>query len=71
VEDAQSKSQEIRSHAEIEKNQLDETRTLNISEIVKKKKKKKKKKKAPSASNKICTEISNRVNEYNSINSQT
>jgi hypothetical protein len=68
VEDAQSKSQEIRSHAEIEKNQLDETRTLNISEIVKKKKKKKK---APSASNKICTEISNRVNEYNSINSQT
>jgi hypothetical protein len=65
VEDAQSKSQEIRSHAEIEKNQLDETRTLNISEIVKKKKK------APSASNKICTEISNRVNEYNSINSQT
>jgi hypothetical protein len=70
VEDAQSKSQEIRSHAEIEKNQLDETRTLNISEIVKKKKKKKKKK-APSASNKICTEISNRVNEYNSINSQT
>jgi hypothetical protein len=67
VEDAQSKSQEIRSHAEIEKNQLDETRTLNISEIVKKKKKKK----APSASNKICTEISNRVNEYNSINSQT
>jgi hypothetical protein len=44
VEDAQSKSQEIRSHAEIEKNQLDETRTLNISEIVKKKKKKKKKK---------------------------
>jgi hypothetical protein len=69
VEDAQSKSQEIRSHAEIEKNQLDETRTLNISEIVKKKKKKKKK--APSASNKICTEISNRVNEYNSINSQT
>jgi hypothetical protein len=69
VEDAQSKSQEIRSHAEIEKNQLDETRTLNISEIVKKKKKKKKK--APSVSNKICTEISNRVNEYNSINSQT
>jgi hypothetical protein len=69
VEDAQSKSQEIRSHAEIEKNQLDETRTLNISEIVKKKKKKKKK--APSESNKICTEISNRVNEYNSINSQT
>jgi hypothetical protein len=67
VEDAQSKSQEIRSHAEIEKNQLDETRTLNISEIVKKKKKKK----APSASNKICTEISNRVNEYNSSNSQT
>jgi hypothetical protein len=66
VEDAQSKSQEIRSHAEIEKNQLDETRTLNISEIVKKKKKK-----SPSASNKICTEISNRVNEYNSINSQT
>jgi hypothetical protein len=64
VEDAQSKSQEIRSHAEIEKNQLDETRTLNISEIVKKKK-------APSASNKICTEIFNRVNEYNSINSQT
>jgi hypothetical protein len=69
VEDAQSKSQEIRSHAEIEKNQLDETRTLNISEIVKKKKKKKKS--TPSASNKICTEISNRVNEYNSINSQT
>jgi hypothetical protein len=69
VEDAQSKSQEIRSHAEIEKNQLDETRTLNISEIVKKKKKKKKK--APSESNKICTEISNRFNEYNSINSQT
>jgi hypothetical protein len=68
VEDAQSKSQEIRSHAEIEKNQLDETRTLNISEIVKKKKKKEK---APSVSNKICTEISNRVNEYNSINSQT
>jgi hypothetical protein len=67
VEDAQSKSQEIRSHAEIEKNQLDETRTLNISEIVKKKKKKK----ASSESNKICTEISNRVNEYNSINSQT
>jgi hypothetical protein len=67
VEDAQSKSQEIRSHAGIGKNQLDETRTLNISEIVKKKKKKK----APSASNKICTEISNRVNEYNSINSQT
>jgi hypothetical protein len=53
VEGAQSKSQEIRSHAEIEKNQLDETRTLNISEIVKKKKKKKKK--TPSVSNKICT----------------
>jgi hypothetical protein len=69
VEDAQSKLQEIRSHAEIEKNQLDETRTLNISEIVKKKKESKEK--APSVSKKICTEISNRVNEYNSINSQT
>jgi hypothetical protein len=37
LEGAQSKSQEIRSHAEIEKNHLDETRTLKISEIVKKK----------------------------------
>jgi hypothetical protein len=38
VEGARSKSQEIRLHAEIEKNQLDEARTLKISEIVKKKK---------------------------------
>jgi hypothetical protein len=40
LEGAQSKSQEIRSHAEIEKNQLDDARTLKISEIVEKKKKK-------------------------------
>jgi hypothetical protein len=36
-EGAQSKSQEIRSHAEIVKNQTNEARTLKISEIVKKK----------------------------------
>jgi hypothetical protein len=36
-EGAQSKSQEIRSHAEIVKNQTNEARTLKISEIVKEK----------------------------------
>jgi hypothetical protein len=36
-EGAQSKSQEIRSHAKIVKNQTNEARTLKISEIVKEK----------------------------------